>query len=602
MRELLRTCVAAAVCLLLAAPGGAGELEQVRADVNYLAAERLEGRMTGTEGERIAADYIAKRLESLGAVALPGLEGYLQPFDFTAGMKDGGSTIRVVVDGETHEWSGENIQALSFSDDAEVQGEVVFAGYGLSIPEEKGFGYDSYFGLDVKDKIVVVLRYVPDDVDDETRAVLVRFSGLRYKAMHARELGARALILVTGPRSRNAGETIPMMFDTALGGSGIAAASVDGEVSSVLFGKLEDGGLDAVQKELDSGNPHTSQGFDLPGVTVTLSTKVLREKQIGHNVLGVMAAATEDAKDWIVLGAHFDHLGRGDRGNSLADKNEQGQVHLGADDNASGVAAVLDVARRLAGAKRPVNVALAFWSGEEIGLLGASKFLESGVLAPESIRAYINFDMVGRMEDDRLNLQSVGSSPDWGRLIEQTNVVTGLDLQLLNDPYLPTDSTAFYLAEVPAIHLFTGNHEDYHRPSDKPELLSYEGIERTAAFAALLTNKIAKLDAPLEYAKVERAREAGGDRDTVRAYTGTIPDYTQEVEGLLLSGVVGGGPADKAGLQKGDLIVKFGDTEIKNIYDYTLALEVVEIDVTMEVIYMRDGERHRAELTPTARK
>ena len=599
MRSFQITGLTIALLVFAAPTFGAGT--QVRADVNYLASEQTAGRMTGSEGERVAVQYLTKRLTELGASSLPGLEGYVQPFQFTAGMQDGGSKIRIIAGDTALEWSGEDIQALSFSDDAEVSGEVVFAGYGLTIPEEKGFGYDSYFGLDVEDKIVVALRYVPGDVDDETGAVLARYSGLRYKALHARELGAKALVLVTGPRSPNAGETIPMSFDTALGGSGIAAASVGGAISDVLFAHLEEGGLEKVQAELDTGNPHV-QGFALPGLTVTLSTRVLREKRTGHNVLAWLRPTGQTSGDWVVLGAHFDHLGLGGRGNSLADKDEKDQIHPGADDNASGVAAVLEAARRLSEGSRPINVGLAFWSGEELGLLGSTKFIESNVLAPESIRAYLNFDMVGRMRDERLSLQSVGSSPTWRRLIEQTNVVSGLDLNLLDDPYLPTDSTAFYQVQVPTIHFFTGSHEDYHRPGDTTEKLNYEGIEHVAGFAALLARRVAQLEAPMEYAQVQRIRESGTDRDTVRAYTGTIPNYTEEIEGLLLSGVIGGGPADQAGLRKGDVIVKFGDREITNIYDYTFALDVAKIDVPLEVMFLRDGEKQTTTLTPTSRK
>jgi len=600
MKSIVRTvCLAVLVAVCVVAPAGAGEA-QLRADVEYLAGEPLAGRMTGSDGEALAAAYIAAQLKQLGAAPLPGLDGYSQPFDFTAGMNDGGSSIEIVVAGETHAWSGDDVQALSFSDNATVSGEVVFAGYGLSIPEDKGFGYDSYFGLDVQDKIVVALRYVPEDVDDETRAILARYSGLRYKALHARELGAKALVLVTGPRSPNAGETIPMTFDTALGGSGIAAASVSGNVAAVLFHALPEGGLEKVQQDLDTGNPHV-QGFALAGLTMTLSTKVLREKRTGHNVVGWLKPQREPSRDWLLIGAHFDHLGTGDRGNSLAGKDEKGQIHFGADDNASGVAAVLDMARRLSKVPRPVNLALAFWSGEELGLLGSTRFIESEVLDPESIRAYINFDMVGRMSDGKLNLQSIGSSPDWPRLIERTNVVAGLDLTLQDDPYLPTDSTAFYQAGIPAIHFFTGSHENYHKPTDTADKINYEGLEEVVTFATLMTRKISRLDAPLAYAEVERKRESGTDRDTVRAYTGTIPNYTEEIEGLLLSGVVGGGPADQAGLQKGDVIVKFGDREIANIYDYTFALDVAKVDEPLEVVYLRDGKRQVTTLTPTSR-
>ena len=598
MKLIVRAVCLSVVCV--AAPAGAGEA-QLRADVGFLTSERLAGRMTGSEGEALAVEYIAAQLKLIGAVPLPGLDGYSQPFDFTAGMRDGGSTVEIVVAGETHAWSGDDVQALSFSDNATVSGDIVFAGYGLSIPEEKGFGYNSYFGLEVKDKIVVVLRYVPEDVDDDVRAILVRYSGLRYKALHARELGAKALVLVTGPRSPNAGETVPMTFDTALSGSGIAAASVSGKVANVLFRRLPEGGLEKVQQELDTGNPHV-QGFVLTGLTMTLSTQVLREKRTGHNVIGWMKPDAEPSEDWVLLGAHFDHLGLGERGTSLADKDEKGRIHFGADDNASGVAAVLDMARRLAKTPRPVNVALAFWSGEELGLLGSTRFIESGLLAPESIRAYINFDMVGRLRDEQLNLQSVGSSPGWPRLIEQTNVVVGLDLKLQDDPYLPTDSTVFYQAGIPAIHFFTGSHEDYHKPTDTADTLNYEGLDEVVTFATLLTRKIAQLEAPLEYAEVERTRQSGTDRDTVRAWTGTIPNYTQEIEGLLLSGVIGGGPADQAGLQKGDVIVKFGTRKIANIYDYTFALDVVKIGEPLEIVYVREGKRQTTTLTPTSRK
>jgi len=600
MRSTLRFVFLSILFVGVIVPIGAGE-EKLRADVEYLAAEKLAGRMTGTEGEALAVDYIAAELKRLGAVPLEGLDGYSQAFGFTAGMSDGGSSIEIVSAGEEHVWSGEDVQALSFSDNETVSGDVVFAGYGLSIPEEKGFGYDSYFGLDVKDKIVVVLRYVPADVEDDVRVILAHYSGLRYKALHARELGARALVLVTGPRSPNAGKTIPMTFDTALGGSGIAAASVSGKVSEALFAGLPEGGLEKVQQELDTGNPHV-QGFALEGLTMTLSTKVLRENRTGHNVLGWLKPSAAPSDDWVLIGAHLDHLGSGDRGNSLADKDQQGAIHHGADDNASGVAAVLEVARRLTKIDRPVNTALAFWSGEEIGLLGSSHFVQAGLLQPESIRAYINFDMVGRMSDRKLNLQSVGSSPDWSRLIEQTNVVTGLDLSLQNDPYLPTDSTTFYQAGIPSIHFFTGSHDDYHRPSDTADAINYEGLEQVASFATLLTRKILKRDDALEYAKVERTRESGTDRDTVRAYTGTIPNYAEEVAGLLLSGVVGGGPADQAGLQKGDVIVKFGAREITNIYDYTFALDVAKIDEPLEIIFLRDGKQQTTTLTPTSRK
>ena len=527
----------------------------LRHHVEFLASNELEGRLTGSDGAALAVDYLAERLRDMGAKPLPGVDAFQLPFDFTAGVNDNGSSIVV----GAASWSGEeSIRALSFSDSEGVSGEVVFAGYGLVVPEGQDFGYDSYATLDVEDKVVLVLRYLPEDADQDTRAQLSRYSGLRYKALAARERGARALLVVTGPNSPNAGETIPMSFDTAIAGSGIVAASVSAEVADAI---LQPSGrsLAEVQSELDTANPHVT-GFAVPETQVSLEVAVLREHRTGHNVAGYFPATVEKPLDkrFVVVGAHFDHLGLGRHGNSLAGKAEIGLPHLGADDNASGVAAVLSVASALSRADHQRDIVVAFWSGEELGLLGSTHFVDNGPLTMEDVAAYVNFDMVGRSEENKLTLQAVGTSPVWSGLIERSNVPVGFDLSLQDDPYLPTDSSAFHQAGVPTLNFFTGSHADYHRPSDRPQAINYEDLERVAQLGYLITTKLVALDEAPQFVQVERKRQTGGDRDTVRAFTGTIPDYATEVEGLLLSGVIEGGPADEAGLQKGDVIVEFG--------------------------------------------
>ncbi len=582
---------------------------ELRRHVEYLASEELEGRLTGTGGERLAADYLAAELEKLGAKPLPGTDGFRLAFEFTAGSSDAGTVLRLTAGEEEEEWTGtDSVQALSFSDSAEVSGPLVFAGYGLVIPESQNYPYDSYATLDVEDKIVLVLRYFPEEVDQETRGILSRYSGLRYKAMQARERGAKALVVVSGPNSPNAGEVVPMTFDTAISGSGIAAASISGAVGERLLARAGKT-LEQAQKAFDDGNPHVT-GYDVPGVEVTLDVKVVREKQTGHNVVAMLPASapagtdgddSEVDKPWVVFGAHYDHLGRGAGGNSLAKKEEAGGIHHGADDNAAGVAALLEAGRRLAGGERRRNVVLAFWSGEELGVLGSAKFLQDPPVPADEIAAYVNLDMVGRMRDNKLTLQAVGSSSAWPGLIEQANVPIGFDVATGEDPYLPTDSTSFNQASVPTIHFFTGSHEDYHRPSDTADKINYEDLERVARFGALMVGKLANLEAAPDFVKVEPKTEQGGGRDTVRAFTGTIPDYTTEVEGLRLSGVIGGGPADEAGLREGDVIVELGGQTIANIYDYTYALDAVKIGEPTKVVFLRDGERMEVTITPRAR-
>jgi hypothetical protein len=602
-RHLLRaTCALALLAPSLAtAQTAAPAASKTRADVVVLASDRLEGRQAGSAGATLAADYLVAELKKMGAQPLPGQKDFRLPFSFTAGVKDGGTTMTVA--SATFSTTAD-VQALSFADNAEASGEVVFAGYGLVVPDSQNFGYDSYATLDVKDKIVVVFRYFPEDADQKTRQILSRYADLRYKAMQARQRGAKALLVVTGPRSPNAGETIPMSFDTALAGSGIVAASISGGVARSLFAGVKDKTLEDIQQSFDSGNPHTT-GFALPGVTVTVKTAVVREKQEGFNVVGYLPATARIAlpKPWVALGAHYDHLGRGSHGNSLATKEDAGKIHHGADDNASGTAAVLAAGREFAARKnRMRHVLLGFWSAEEIGLIGSNAFVTTPPVPNDQLAAYFNFDMVGRMQDNKLTLQAVGSSPGWKSLIEKANVAAGFELALQDDPYQPTDVASFNQVSVPSLALFTGSHVDYHKPSDTADKINYEDLDRVVDFAVALASRVGEQPDTLAFAKVQQAQESGAGRAGVRIFTGTIPDYATETKGLLLGGVIGGGPAEQAGLQKGDVIIQIGEQTIANIYDYTYALEVLKVNVPVKLVYMRGTEKRETTLTPGARK
>ena len=572
---------------------------KTRAHVQTLASERLEGRLAGSSGEKLASDYIVAELRKLGAKPLPGKSEFLVPFEFTAGTKDGGSTIAV---NGTRSAAGA-VRALSFSDNGDVEAPVMFAGYGIVVPEGQGFAYDSYATLDVKDKIVVVLRYFPEEAEAKTKQILARYADLRYKAMAARQHGAKALIVVTGPNSPNAGELAPMTFDTALAGSGIVAVTINGELASTLFSSAGKP-LAAVQKALDDANPHAA-GFALPNVAARIHADVLREKRTGHNVLAYLpatAAPTAVAKPWIAVGAHYDHLGHGEAGNTLASKEDTNKVHFGADDNASGSAAVLAVGAELSTQPRHRNVLLAWWSGEELGLLGSNAFAASPGVALDQVAAYLNFDMVGRMQDNKLTVQAAGTSPTWSKLLEQANIAAGFDLIVQDDPYQPTDVATFNGASVPSLTFFTGTHADYHKPSDTADKIDYEDLDRIVDFAAAIVKRLGDADAPPPFTKVEQQLQGGGGRGGVRIFTGTIPDYASDVKGLLLGGVIGGGPAEAAGLQKGDVIVEIAGQTIANIYDYTYALDVLKIGQPAKVIYIRAGKRLETMLTPAARK
>ncbi len=585
----------------LAACAPAPAPSSIQANVEILASDAFEGRLTGTEGIRYAANHIISELEAFGAEPLPMTDDYRVPFQFTGTTTDGGTRVRLGGTGGL-EWSDfDSVRALSFSESAEVSGPVVFAGYGLVVPETDGFSYDSYATLDVTDKIVLVLRYFPEDAEQELRSTFSRYSSLRFKAQAARQRGARGLLVVTGPRSPNAGALVRMTGDTAVADSGIAAASISLSVADALFELVPDTTLEEAQRALDAGNPHVS-GIEIP-VDVMLDARVVRQQQTGHNVIAYLPPTGDTTLDrpYVVLGAHYDHLGRGEDGSSLAKAEEAGEIHNGADDNASGVAAVLAAGAELAAQDRARGVVLAFWSGEELGLLGSADFVESGPIPMDQIAAYVNFDMVGRLRDNKLSVQALGSSSIWSDLVDEVNASFDFELQKVTDPYLPTDVMSFNLADVPSLALFTGSHEDYHRPTDDPETVNFTGLGRIARYGAAVAARLVAEPEPPDFVRVERTGQEGGQMQ-IRLYTGTIPDYASEVDGLLLSGVMGGGPAEHAGLREGDVIVELAGQSIANIYDYTYALDLLKVGQPTPVVFTRDGDRIETELIPEVRQ
>jgi Tol biopolymer transport system component len=577
-------------------------------EVEWLADEKREGRMTGTAGAQATASWLADYFQKAGLKSFGA--SFELPFEFNAGERvipektrfeiavDGGPKIDGALD--------RDFRPLAFTEDGMAEAGVVFAGYGLSVPEGNGARYDSYEGLDVKDKIVLLLRYVPENVDPARRAHLNRYAGLRYKAMLAREHGAKGVLVVTGPNSPNAGEVMPLTNDGTSAGSNIPAVSISGKMADAL---LAPGGktLKQLQTALDDENPHAERASVLPKVRVKLACGVEHLKKTDRDVIAYLPPQEGSGDEYVLVGAHYDHLGRGGT-SSLQRAGEENKIHPGADDNASGTAWVMELAASLSQERSAHpekfrrGVIFACWSGEEIGIIGSTAFCEHPPVPLNKIVAYINADMVGRLRENKLTVQGVGSSKAWRRLIEKRNVAAGFNLALQDDPYLPTDVTSFYVKNVPVLNFFTGAHEDYHRPTDTAEKLSYDGLERVTNFAEQIILDLAQTPERPDLAKVEQSSQTSAGRETLRAYLGTIPDYTTEVKGVKLSGVRGGSPAEKAGLKGGDVIVEFAGQKIANIYDYTYALDAVKIGQPVQIVIERDGQRITLTATPEARK
>ena len=427
--------------------------------VDYLCREELAGRLTGTPGEKLATAYVAAYLESLGIKPAGDHGTWYQEFAFTSGVALG--RINSLVSGDTNYHVDEDWRPLAFSGDGEfAPAGVVFAGYGMqAAKQDESEAYDSYVHLAVQDKWVLVFRYMPEDISAERRQQLSRASQLRFKATVARDQGACGLIIVTGPNAKAKSDLVPLRLDGILAGSSLPVICVTDRIAQTWLagsGKT----LKALQDELDGGA--MAMGFAIKDVQLAARIEVERVKGTGRNVLGRLQAGAQPMDQVIVLGAHVDHLGKGASGTSLARDEESQSIHYGADDNASGVAAMLEVAQYLADQqargklKLRRDILFAAWSGEELGLLGSNHFVKSiGGQHPQhdpnpraaaaqndaaadqahghqpspsiypTVAACLNMDMVGRL-DKNLILQGIGSSSVWRGEIERRNAPVGL--------------------------------------------------------------------------------------------------------------------------------------------------------------------------------
>ena len=595
--------------------------EDMKVHVTTLASEAMEGRLPGTRGEQLATDYAAQTLASFGLEPAGDGGSWFQPFEFTAGVELGADNALAASKSDAAapapaapvvdtDW-----RPLSFSTVGRTEAlPVVFAGYGIELSDDgpDAPAYSSYFHLDVKDKWVMVLRYQPEGIPQNQRGRFIQASSLRFKAMTARQRGARGLIVVSGPNSKVREQLVPLTFDASLAGSGLAAVSVTDALAKswlALAGK----DLQALHNELDQGQPVA--GFEIKGLSLAATIDLKQEKRTGRNVIARLPATVPAPAPALLIGAHIDHLGREFGGSSRATDTEKGLIHFGADDNASGSAGTLEIAQWLATEKSSGrldlqrDVLIALWSGEEAGLLGSTHFAKSlarqtkgedGAKLDGVLAACLNLDMIGRLEKS-LVLQGLGSSDWWKPQIEKRNVPVGLPLTLQSDCYAPTDTTSFYPRGVPILNAFTGNHDDYHRPTDTADKINYEGAAKVARLMGLIARDLATAaDAPAW--KEYQTGGQPGQRAAMRAYLGTVPDYSQGDEpGVKLSGVSPVGPAAKAGVRGGDIIVGLGGKDILNIYDYTAILGELKVNTETEIIVKRSGSRVTLKITPTSR-
>jgi aminopeptidase YwaD len=551
---------------LAAAPLATSSDAQARLsyDVHFLASGALEGRFSGSEGAKVAAGFIADRFRDLGLRPAGENGGYFQHFSFIARVHPGpGNALAFTLPGGTRTAKVEkDFRPLSFSSSGSASGEVVFAGYGIHAPD---LGYDDYAGLEVKGKVVLVMRFSPDG--DDPASKFQPHMALRRKASEARAQGAVALLVATGPVG--ATETVPVKisFDASFADSGLPVLGISTPLAEALFA-----GHGFTLAELQQRMNERKEPASRPlGVNAVLTTDVVQERADAVNVVALLPGSDPGLSgEAVVVGAHYDHLGYGGEGSgSLAP--DVHAVHPGADDNASGTAGMLEIARRMAAARPERTLVFVAFSGEEEGLLGSSHFVQNPPLPKENIVAMVNLDMVGRPKPGpALTIGGYGTAAQWPSLVENLNKNHHLKLSTNKGGFGASDHSSFYAADIPVLFFFTGAHEDYHKPSDTADRLDYRRMTEVVGFAADLTLQAADLAQRPTFQKV--ADEGTGERRSFKVRTGVIPEFGYEGSGVKLSGVRGGSAADKAGLKAGDIVVRFGPREIRNIYDYMYAL------------------------------
>jgi aminopeptidase YwaD len=566
---------------------------RARDEVTWLADPARSGRGVGTPGGMAAAEWIAARLREAGLA--PAFEGgYLQRFEAPFRATLGERNKLDLDDGAPRVALGRDWLPFGFSDDGEeVEGELVFAGYGITAPD---LGYDDYAGLNVKDRIVVVAQDFPRERDPASPfrdPRHYRFSDWRFKAINAREHGAAAILGVRDVWAHEGADDLPPWRGAVSSRAGVLAARVTAAA-------LTRAGVDV--RELAragdaDGKPHSKA----LGVLARLSVQVQHERAETANVVAVLPGRDPAvASECVVVGAHHDHLGLG--GDASLAPDRIGTVHPGADDNASGVAALLAVARAFAAAGPPRRTVLfAAFGAEELGLLGSAQLVKSPppACAVEKMQLMVNLDMVGRLRGGKVYVD--GAETAKGLRDEVTSLVarpTPLPLALAfgGDGYGPSDHTSFHARGVPVLFLFTGAHADYHRPTDTAEKIDAPGIVEVARLAFRAARDAADRQGRLEVVRAAGPPPERGER-SYGTYLGGIPDFAERTEpGVALTGVRPGSPAERAGVTGGDVLLRVGETKLMNLQDLAFALRSHRPGDEVELEWQRGGERRTAKV------
>lgn len=581
------------------------EAARLAADVAWLADDAREGRRAGTAGERAAAEWLGARFAALGLEPAGEDGGWFQEFPVPLPARDGGGSSLTYA--HLRAVGPRDVVPLFCSAGGEAEGTLLFAGFGIEDPE---VGWRDYGDAPdaARDSVVLVVRGTPAaaaESEGERERELAARGGLFTKVMTAKHKGARAVLVAQHPS--RAHEPLPP-FDPGAGArAGIPALFVSVTTAEQICPGFRErvAALDALTRREGAPEPieeGTGPGgpFEGHGPRARVVADVHRETGTARNVLARLPGRSPRT---VCVGAHYDHLGRGGPGS--LDRSALGEIHNGADDNASGVAVVLELARLLAAGPPPEgDVLFALWSGEELGLLGSEHWCEHPTVPLERVVGYVNLDMVGRAGDRELAVLGAGCSPAFAGWLGPAGRAADLELTVDASPFGVggSDHQSFIRRKIPALHLFSGMHDDYHRPSDDAERFEAEGAARVTALALdLVRRMLAAEDLPFDEAAAKEPPAQGGRRGFGVQF-GSRPSYTFPGPGMKLDGTTPDSPAERAGLLAGDVIVRIDDVEIEDIHDFVYVLRIHKPGDVLEVHFLRGGEPHETVVTLESRE
>jgi len=571
-------------------------------DVKQLADPRLEGRGAETRGLNKARGYLEREFKRLG-LEPAGEQGYQQWFEVTVGAKlKGKNHLTANVAGKEEKLKlRDDYVPLSFSASGAARAPVVFAGYGASAPE---FGYDDYMHMDVKDKIVLVLRNEPPGFAKKSGGIGQENQGRTHhallitKAINARVHGAKALVLVNAALGTGEEDLLMKFGQAGPEDAGIPIVQVKRAVADRWLA-AEKTSLDALQKAIDEKSQPDSR--TLPD-TVKVALEVDIER-IHKQVANVLAYLPGKRDEYVIVGAHYDHLGRG--GQSSLAPSLVGQVHPGADDNASGAAGVLELARMFAPQRGKLQRGILFmeFAAEELGILGSSWWVKHPTKPLDKAVAMLNMDMIGRISGGKVFIGGVGTGSTLKALVEGAVPKHQLAVDYSASGYAASDHTSFVTQKIPVLFFFSGLHSDYHKPSDTWEKIDGASAARLLDLVAELTTALAGEAPRPQFVRVETdQRPAGGGGGGYGPYFGSIPDFGQVETGVKFADVRPGSPAAKAGIKGGDILVQWNEMQIRNLQDFTFALRKSKVGDVVDVKLVRGGETLTFQVTLEQRK